>query len=250
MRATFVSRKLAAVSSILAIALILAAVPALGQQTYVTRFNAYGGYMFFNSPAIGLKEHGANFQFGVRANRWLTLGVDYSRAEGDMGLDSTVLTPELQQKLAALMPALPLYGIPVPAGYVLRVPTHSVSQTIAVGPELVYRRFKAVTIFARPNGGFIFEGASPRPADAISQFVVARFKAMGLVPLMSPKRDHVFFWGWGAGIDFNLSKRVSLRVQTDMVRDHLFDDLLANPRNTFRVAVGPAFNFGPNIIKR
>ena len=57
------------------------------------------------------------------------------------------------------------------------------------------------------------------------------------------------FWGWGAGIDYNFSKRVSLRFQTDMVRDHLFDDLLANSRNTFRFAVGPAFNFGPNIIK-
>ncbi len=249
MRTTFVSRKLAALASILAAALLLAAVPALGQQTYVTRFNVYGGYQYFNSPAIGLAEHGVNAQAGVRATRWLTLGVDYSRAAGNMALDSSVLLPSLQQSLGMLMSALPLYGINVPSGYVLRVPTHSVSQTIAVGPEFVYRHFKPITIFVRPNGGIILENASPQPVDQIQQFVVSRFKAMGLVPLMSPKHDKVLFWGWGAGIDYNFSKHVSMRFQTDMVRDHLFNDLLAKSRNTFRFAFGPSFNFGPNITK-
>jgi hypothetical protein len=243
------SWRLIAVSAVLVASLLLAAVPASGQQTYVTRFNAYGGYMYFNSPAIGLKENGFNTQFGVRVKRWLTLGVDYSRATGDMALDSTVLIPSLQQSLGGLLAALPSYGITVPTGYVVKVPIHSVSQTIAVGPELVYRHFKKVTIFARPNGGVIMENAHPQPADQISQLVVQRFRAMGLVPLLGPKRDKVLFWGWGAGIDYNFSKHVSLRFQTDMVRDHLFNDLLAKSRNTFRFAFGPSFNFGSNIVK-
>ena len=40
-----------------------------------------------------------------------------------------------------------------------------------------------------------------------------------------------------------------VRVQADFVRDHLFDNLLKNPRNTVRFSIGPAFNFGPNIAK-
>ena len=245
-----VSWRLSAISAVLVASLFLAAVPAFGQQTYVTRFNVYGGYMYFNSPAIGLKENGFNTQFGVRAKRWLTLGVDYSRATGDMALDSTVLIPSLQTSLGSLLAVLPAMGVPVPSGYVVQVPTHSVSQTIAVGPELVYRHFKKVTIFARPNGGFILENAHPEPADQISQIVVQRFRAMGLVPLLGPKRDKVMFWGWGAGLDVNFTKHIAMRFQTDMVRDHLFNDLLAKSRNTFRFAFGPSFNFGPNIIKQ
>ena len=63
------------------------------------------------------------------------------------------------------------------------------------------------------------------------------------------KTDNTVFYGVGGGGDYNFSKHVGVRVQADMVRDHLFNDLLQNARNTVRFSIGPAFNFGPNIAK-
>jgi len=247
----FVSRKLAAVTTILMAALLVAVMPASAQQTYVTRFDLYAGYMHFDSPAISLQEDGVNIQGGVRARRWLTLGFDYSNAGGDMALGSSVLLPALQTQLTQLMPALPVYyGIPVPAGYVLTVPIHSRTQTFAAGPQFSYRHFKNITLFLRPNLGAIVENAYPQTVDPIQAFVVQAFKSEHLVPVAGPKHDRVMFYGFGGGMDYNFSKHVSLRFQADLVHDHLFDDLLQNPRNTVRFSFGPAFNFGPNIAKK
>jgi len=42
---------------------------------------------------------------------------------------------------------------------------------------------------------------------------------------------------------------VALRMQADLVHDHLFSDLLQNGRMTVRFSIGPCFNFGKNILK-
>jgi len=63
------------------------------------------------------------------------------------------------------------------------------------------------------------------------------------------KTDNTVFYGFGGGVDYNFSKHVAVRVQADFVRDHLFNDLLQNARNTVRFSIGPALNFGPNIAK-
>src|SRR5512146_2505938 len=83
--------------------LLLAAGPLCGQQTYVTRFDVSGGYMYFNSPQVGLPEHGFDLQGGVRLLRWLTVGFDYTRAEGDLTLTPGVLPSSLQQTLSAAL---------------------------------------------------------------------------------------------------------------------------------------------------
>ena len=46
--------------------LALLAVPAFGQQSYVSRYDAYVGYAYLNSPHVSLGEHGFQFQVGVR----------------------------------------------------------------------------------------------------------------------------------------------------------------------------------------
>lgn len=55
--------------------------------------------------------------------------------------------------------------------------------------------------------------------------------------------------GSAGGADVNFSKHFAVRVQADFVHDHLFSDLLKNGRNTVRISVGPAVQFGRNIVK-
>jgi hypothetical protein len=124
------------------------------------------------------------------------------------------------------------------------VKTSSTTETFAAGPQLAYRHWKPVTLFLRPVFfGAIHETATPKPADPIATAIVAQLAPSG------QKTDWTWFLGFGGGFDINFSHHFSLRTQTDIVWDHLFSDLLQNGRWTVRFSVGPAFNFGRNIVK-
>lgn len=79
--------------------------------------------------------------------------------------------------------------------------------------------------------------------------------ASAVVQQLAPsgyKTDNTPFYGFGGGADFIFSKHVALRVQSNLVYDHLdhlFDDLLKDGRWTVRFSAGPCFNFGKNIAK-
>jgi hypothetical protein len=216
--------------------------PAFAQQKYVSRFDAFGGYAFLDSPHIGLFENGFQFQLGVRPKTWYSLGFDYSISEGSLTLTPNLLTDALQQQLGAEFQALALAG-QIPPGYMLSVPTHSRTQTFAAGPQLAYRHFSHVTLFIRPSIGAIYEVATPNPGDPIATAVVAQLAPSGR------KTDWTGFYGFGGGVDYLFSKHVALRVQADLVYDHLFSDLLKDGRLTTRFSIGPCFNFGKNIAK-
>jgi len=213
------------------------------KQSYVSRFDAYGGYAFLNSPSIGLFENGFAAQVGVRPRTWYSLGFDYSITTGDLNLTPGLLPSSLQQQLAALFAQLAAAG-KLPPGYQLVVPTHSRTQTFAVGPQLAFRHWPHETVFFRPIfAGAIYEVATPRPRDPIAATVVAQLAPSG------QKTDTTWFLGLGGGFDILLSKHFAIRTQADVVWDHLFNDLLRNGRWTVRFSVGPAVNFGPNIVK-
>jgi hypothetical protein len=95
----------------------------------------------------------------------------------------------------------------------------------------------------RPSCGLIRERAIPHPGDAIAAAIVAQLAPSG------EKKDLAVFYGFGGGVDFNIAKHVAIRVQADLVRDHLFDDLLADSRNTVRFSIGPGFQWGKNVVK-
>jgi hypothetical protein len=221
----------------------LLAASALGQQSYVSRFDYFAGYTYLNSPHVGLAEHGFHTQFGVRPKTWLSLGFDYSVVQGDLTLTPNLLLTSLQQSLGAQLGQMAKAGL-LPAGYALTVPASSTTQTFAAGPQLAYRRWKPITLFIRPSCGIIHETAKPNPGDPIATGVVAQLAPSG------KKTDNTKFYGFGGGIDFNVSTHVGLRVQADFVRDHLFNDLLQDARNTVRVSIGPCFNFGKNIAEK
>ena len=159
-----------------------------------------------------------------------------------MTLTPNLLTTAVQQQLGGLLQELAEAG-QLPAGYTLSIPSNSTTQTFSVGPQLAYRHFSKVTLFVRPSVGAIHEIATPQPADPIAKLVVAALAPSG------KKIDTTVYYGFGGGVDFLLSKHFALRVQADLVYDHLFSDLLQNGRLTTRFSVGPCFNFGKNIRK-
>jgi hypothetical protein len=229
--------------------------PLCGQQSYVTRWDAYAGYSFLNSPDVNLFENGFAAQIGYRPLTWLSVGFDYNVASGDLTLKPAQLLPALQTQLQTAIGGGIAAGIfPPPNAYnysALSVPAHSSTQTYAFGPELVYRHFSKVTLFLRPvYAGIIHETATPQPQDAVVKTLVFGIPP-GLPGLISgpSKTDHVWFVGFGGGFDILFGKHFAWRTQADLVHDHLFSDLLTDARFTVRFSSGPAFNFGKNIVK-
>ncbi len=225
-----------------ALALLLPPSTAFGQQTYVSRFNTYIGYTFLDSPHVSLFENGLHFQTGVNPTTWLALGFDYSFSEGNLTLTPDLLTTALQQDLAVELGELAELGYSIPSP--LTVSTHSATQTFAGGPQLEFRHFSKVTLFVRPSIGVIYERATPHPVGVIPVIV-----AGGLLNGKTFTTDSTPFYGFGGGADWNFSKHVALRVQADLVHDHLFSNLLKDGRLTTRFSIGPCFNFGSNIRK-
>ena len=226
--------------------LFLLSFPLSGQQSYVSRFDVYGGYGFLDSPKVNLFEHGFAAQIGVRPKTWLSLGFDYTFAAGDLKITPDQLLPALQTQLQAGIVAGVTHGL-LPPTYpysTLYVPAHSTTHTFALGPELVYRHFTRATIFVRPvYAGIIHETATPKPQDPVVAALVS-----GLITGPN-KTDHVLFYGFGGGFDINFGHHFGWRTQADLVHDHLFNDLLKDARFTVRFSIGPCFNFGPNIVK-
>ena len=50
-------------------------------------------------------------------------------------------------------------------------------------------------------------------------------------------------------MDYLFTRHIAVRVQADLVWNYLFSNLLQNGRWTTRFSVGPAFNFGKNIVQ-
>jgi len=221
-----------------ALALLLPPSTAFGQQEYVSRFNTYIGYSFLDSPHVSLFENGLHYQAGVNATTWLALGFDYSFSEGNLTLTPNLLNTNLQQELGA---ELSLLGYPVSS---LAIPSHSATQTFAGGPQFEFRHYSKVTLFVRPSFGVIYERATPHPVGEVPSLVVAT-----LLGGKTSSTDSTPFYGFGGGADLNFSKHVALRVQADLVYDHLFSNFLKDGRLTTRFSIGPAFNFGSNIRK-
>lgn len=223
--------------------ILLASLPLFGQQSYVTKYDFYTGYAFLNSPKIGLFENGFHTQFGYRPKTWVSLGIDYSITAGDLTLTPDLLPTALQQQLGAQLGQLMALGV-IPTSYALKVGAHSVTNSIAVGPQFAYRHFSKVTLFIRPSLGAIHEAATPTATpDPV---------ATGIIHELAPaghKTDWQGFYGVGGGFDILLTKHLAFRTQADYVYDHLFNDLLRDGRWTTRFSVGPCFNFGKNIAE-
>ena len=212
-----------------------------GQENYVGRWDAYGGYTYISQPNINLGENGFNLQTGVRLTTWLTGGFDYSVATGQNTLLEGMLIPSLQRQIGEQLGQLITAGV-VPPDCRLAVPTNAKTQTFQVGPDFPIRHFRTVTFFVRPNLGALQIVATPRPMDPIASAIVAQ-----LIP-SGKKTDWTYFYGLGGGMEYNVTKHFALRFQADLAHDHFFNDVL-KAGNTIRFSVGPAFQWGNNVAE-
>ncbi len=230
------------IHAVLAASLFLFASHAFSQQTYVGRYDVYGGFMYLDSPHINLDERGFHMQAGIRPKSWYSLGFDYSVATGHTSFTPDLFTTALQQQLGAQLTQLAHLGL-IPPGYALSLPISSKTQTFAAGPQLAFHHWSLVTLYLRPAIGVILEDATIHPADPIATALAAQLAPSG------KKQDWVGFYGFGGGFDVNVSTHFAVRVQADLVHDHLFSDLLKDSRNSVRFSIGPAFQFGGNVMK-
>jgi hypothetical protein len=227
--------------AVLAAAILFPALSGLAQQTDVSRYDVYAGFAGFETPALSLAQYGFHTQVGVNLKTWLSAGFDYSVASGQNSLTANLLKPSLQQQLGQEIEYLISIGV-IPPTYKLVVPTDAFSQTFALGPQLVYRHYKPITLFIRPSLGAIRQKVTPHPTDPVATAIVAQLVPAGY------KVDWTGFYGFGGGLDWNATKHFGIRVQNDLVYWRLFNDLLANGTWTDRYSIGLTYRFGRNIV--
>ena len=214
---------------------------AFGQDNYASRYDAFIGFTYLESPLINLAERGYHTQFAYNLRPWLAMGFDYSNANGTLNLIPNYLPTALKQEANSTLSLLINNGY-LPKNYVAAVPTHTLTQTFAAGPSLVIRRIPHVGILLHPSLGALRELATPHPADEITQVIVSEFLTGGPRQL-----DWTGFYGMGGGLDFALTKHVGLRMHTDVVWDHVLSNFLGSGHWTVRASIGPSFHFGKNL---
>src|SRR5664279_6508957 len=103
--------------------LCLGVMTCFSQQTFVSKYSAYGAYSYLSTPSLNLTQRGFDGDFGVNLRSWLTVGGDFSYAGGHSSLLPSMLNSATQAKLAPYVPVFQQLGIP------LVVPYHSATYT-------------------------------------------------------------------------------------------------------------------------
>lgn len=230
------------VKLLVTLSLVLNPAHILAEQDYVGRFDVYNGFTWFDSPSANLTERGYHLQAGVNVRTWLSAGFDFSVVQGNVTLIPQLLNPTLQSQIGGQLAALQGAGL-LPPGYQVAVGTSSTTQTFAAGPQWEYRHFRKITFFAHPSIGAIHETATPHASDALTAGIVRQLAPSGVIADWEP------FYGLGGGFEFRVVRHGTLRIQADYVHNDLFPNLLKSPRNTVRLSVGPAVQFGKNITR-
>lgn len=212
---------------------LLVCLPAAAQQTDINRYTLYTGFDSMISPARSLTEYGFDLDFGVTVKPWLALGGDFGalgnsiiHGAGTINGSETVYAPIVSA--AGGDPSTIL------------VPFKSTTYTFAAGPQFYLRKWKKVTLFARPGFGGIHESADltfpPELPGLLTELQI---------PVPSAHQgDTTWFIGVGGGCDFNFSQRVGMRVSVDYINTHLFSNLLTDRQNYTRFTIGPTFRWG------
>ena len=219
--------------------LSVSVVTCFSQQTYVSKYSAFGAYSYLSTPSLNLTQRGFDTDFGINVRSWLTLGGDFSYSGGHTTLLPNDLNSATQAKLAPLLPVFQKLGIPV------AVPYNASTYTYEAGPQFNYRRFQKVTFFARPALGALHASIEAKPNNPLIAQVVG-----GLLGGKTSQSDTVVFYGFGGGITWEATHQFGIRVAADFVHYDMFSDILNGGRNSVRVTVGTKFSFGKNILQK
>lgn len=224
--------------------LVLTSISCFAQQTYVNRYDLYAGYAFLDTPSLNLFQNGFNTEVGWNAKTWVALGADFSVFSGSNTLNTATLNTGVQQQLGGQIEQLIKAGI-IPPTYQLMAQTNATVLTFSAGPQINYRHFKPVTLFVRPALGVFHEQATLNPSDPVGKALIA-----GLIGPALHTSDNVVFYGFGGGLDFNLSTHFGMRAASDFVHYDVFSNLLNGGRNSVRFSIGPTFRMGGNILAK
>jgi len=219
---------------VLALFLVSTALPCFSQQTDIRRFVVFGAYTYLATPSMNLTQRGFDGDLGYNYRSWLSFGFDFGYYTGHSSLVGSELNPAF---VATLPPGLGS----------LAVPYNISTQTYEAGPQLNYRHFKKVTFFVRPALGALHSNVKVSRAFLASLPDGAAGVLCGAVPC-SP-HDTVPFYGFGAGMSWEITPHFGLRATTDFAHYDFFSSLLNGGRNSVRVSIGPKFSFGKNILQ-
>jgi hypothetical protein len=214
--------------------------PLAAQQPDINRYTVYTGFDTMLSPARSLTEYGFDVDFGVTVKPWLGLGGDFGafgnsiiNGSGTLNGSETIYAKAVNAANAARVPG-------VPPANAINVPFKSTTYVFAAGPQFYLRKWKPVTLLARPGFGGIHETADLTLPPGLASLL----PALGFPAPNPHQTDTTWFIGLGGGADFNVSRRVGLRITVDWVNTHLFSGLLINRQNYVRFTVGPTFRWG------
>ena len=220
--------------SIILLILLGMVVPVFAQQTTVNRIDVFTGFSYLSTPSINLNQRGFNGSFGVNVNRWLGLGADFGALTG-----TTNIVVRKTKVPGLLPPAI------VPLANNIGVPADATTYTFAAGPQINYRHFQKITLFARPGLG-VFHHIADLNLAPLAPLLRIGVTIPGLTSHMT---DTVPFYGVGGGFDAEVSKHFGFRFSADLVHANPFDNVL-KPQNELRLSIGPRFKFGQiNSVK-
>lgn len=240
----------------LAILMLVVSAATAQQAPSFQKWDMYAGYSYLNTPTNSLSQHGFNLSFGRNINRWVALGMDFSKHNGSGPQFAT------GSELATRLPASVLAGLPAGAAQLLpgvrvKIPVDASSATFAAGTQFQVRYNKWFTPFFRP-----FLGAFHGTANGDAKQIVPVKLPTGVTPqqfagivslipqstLQSAVRqsDTCLGYGFGAGVDFNITKPIGIRWATDYIRTSLFD----KDQNNFRMAFGLIYRFGGEVEQK
>lgn len=213
--------------------MILVCLPAAAQDDVrINRYTVYTGFDYMTAPGLSLTQRGFDTDFGITVKPWLGLGVDFSAAGngiisggGTINGTSTTYAPVLTQVLPP---------------NTINVPFKSTTYTIAAGPQIYIRKLKRVTFLIRPGLGAIHAGVDL----SLDPRLGGLFTNLHLPVPSAHQSDTTYFVGLGGGFDYNVSRRLGLRVTADWINAHLYSDILTNRQNYFRFTIGPTWKWG------
>ena len=197
------------------VSLLLPASIALGQQSYVGQYDVYAGYMYLHSSLINLGETGYHTQIGTNPAKWYSVGYDY----------------QLRQRRYRPGPdhdeGLPATGDKRATGAVNRgwndprqLPVEGAG-AFEIG-NLCHG--SAAQFPALPGSDHLCP-AGPRRTYMSPPYRIPAIQSAPCSPRSwrpaGTQTDWTYFYGFGGGVDFNVTKNFALRVQADFVRDQL-----------------------------
>lgn len=248
---------------ILLVVAVVVVQPVVAQQ-YVQKWDMYGGYseLITRSPSVDLSQHGYNFTVGRNINYWLALGLDFSDFRGNDGLSASGgdLAARLPSSLVAQVPAVMLQPL---AATKFSLPYDASTWTVAVGPQFNLRKNKWATLFGGPFLGAFHNkvvanasnitvtqlpsqlptGVTPQTYQAFLQGLQASIPANQKLTVGDAT---VMGYGIRAGVDFNVSKPIGVRIASEWIRTPLNHER----QNNARIGFGLIYRFGGEVSRQ